>query len=226
MRQMHELRLDKHLKTKEVEMLALPTINIISVDEKLENSQNLGGLRRAGREGGGFGCISIAVWCSKQQRLLVCKKSDYNSDSFKTHGCTRGAALRAGWLNCLSSEPKYSPTPALESGKTRVHEVGQEGGGSAAMGPGVNTCDFPAKCRFAKVQGSAGHRYAGHIMPPLTCQPAKHRAYQAEQNTNSFRFIHSPLQKALVSVQFWGCYKKEERRETICGGKLFTQFWW
>ena len=91
---MHELRLDKHLKTKEVEMLALPTINIISVDEKLENSQNLGALRRAGREGGGFGCISIAVWCSKQQRLLVCKKSDYNSDSFKTHGCTR--ALHCG----------------------------------------------------------------------------------------------------------------------------------
>ena len=36
---MHELRLDKHLKTKEVEMLALATINIISVDEKVENSQ-------------------------------------------------------------------------------------------------------------------------------------------------------------------------------------------
>ena len=34
---MHELRLDKHLKTKEVEMLALATINIISVDEKVEN---------------------------------------------------------------------------------------------------------------------------------------------------------------------------------------------
>ena len=35
------------------------------------------------------------------------------------------------------------------------------------MGPaGVNTCDFPGgECRFAKVQGSAGHRYAGHIMP-------------------------------------------------------------
>ena len=77
----------------------------------------------------GFGCISIAVWCSsKQQCLLVCKKSDYNSDSFKTHDCTRGAALGAGWLNCLSCGTKYSPTPpALESGKTRVHEVGQGG---------------------------------------------------------------------------------------------------
>ena len=59
---------------------------------------------------------------SKQGCLLVCKKSDYNSDSFKTHGCTRDAALGAGWLNCLSCGTKYSPTPpALESGKTREY---------------------------------------------------------------------------------------------------------
>ena len=100
---MHELRLDKHLKTKEVEMLALATINIISVDEKVENSQ-----KSCSKREGGFGCISSAgVWCSSSSRsrqgcLLVCKKSDYNSDSFKTHGCTRDAALGAGWLNCLS----------------------------------------------------------------------------------------------------------------------------
>ena len=49
-RQMHELRLDKHLKTKEVEMLALATINIISVDEKVENSQK--SCSSAAREGG------------------------------------------------------------------------------------------------------------------------------------------------------------------------------
>ena len=124
----------------------------------------------------GFGCISIAVWCSsKQQCLLVCKKSDYNSDSFKTHDCTRGAALGAGWLNCLSSEPKYSPTPLPSKEYMRS---------GAAAGPGVNTCDFPAKCRFAKVQGSAGHRYAGHIMHPLTCRPGKHRAYRPSKKTN------------------------------------------
>ena len=41
---MHELRLHKHLKTKEVEMLVSATINIISVDEKVENFclENLG----------------------------------------------------------------------------------------------------------------------------------------------------------------------------------------
>ena len=54
---MHELRLDKHLKTKEVEMLALATINIISVDEKVENSQK----SCSKQERGGFGCISSAV---------------------------------------------------------------------------------------------------------------------------------------------------------------------
>ena len=43
-RQMHELRLHKHLKTKEVEMLVSATINIISVDEKVGNFclENLG----------------------------------------------------------------------------------------------------------------------------------------------------------------------------------------
>ena len=44
------MRLDKHLKTKEVEMLALATINIISVDEKVENSQK--SCSSAAREGG------------------------------------------------------------------------------------------------------------------------------------------------------------------------------
>ena len=41
---MHELRLHKHLKTKEVEMLVSATINIISVDEKVGNFclENLG----------------------------------------------------------------------------------------------------------------------------------------------------------------------------------------
>ena len=64
---MHELRLDKHLKTKEVEMLALATINIISVDEKLENSQNLAALRSAKR---GWG-VWLHFQCSLVQRAAV-----------------------------------------------------------------------------------------------------------------------------------------------------------
>ena len=89
-RQMHELRLDKHLKTKEVEMLALATINIISVDEKVENLVE--NLPLGGELGGWVHCHCSLVQRSRQQQcLLVCKKSDYNSDSFKTHGCTRRA---------------------------------------------------------------------------------------------------------------------------------------
>ena len=85
---MHELRLDKHLKTKEVEMLALATINIISVDEKVENSKNLGA--PFAREG-----VWLHFQCSLVQGQAAAvsarmqEKSDYNSDSFKTHGCTR-----------------------------------------------------------------------------------------------------------------------------------------
>ena len=58
-RQMHELRLHKHLKTKEVEMLVSATINIISVDEKVGNFclENLGE-----EEAKSFGCTSSAVW--------------------------------------------------------------------------------------------------------------------------------------------------------------------
>ena len=86
---MHELRLHKHLKTKEVEMLVSATINIISVDEKVGNFclENLGE-----EEAKSFGCTSSAVWLRRAGLGVydVCKKSDYNSDSFKTHGCTQG----------------------------------------------------------------------------------------------------------------------------------------
>ena len=60
---MHELRLDKHLKTKEVEMLALATINIISVDEKVENLvENL----PLGGELGGLSALPLQSGAEKQ----------------------------------------------------------------------------------------------------------------------------------------------------------------
>ena len=63
---MHELRLDKHLKTKEVEMLVSATINIISVDEKVGNFclENLGE-----EEAKSFGCTSSAVWLRRARCL-------------------------------------------------------------------------------------------------------------------------------------------------------------
>ena len=81
------------------------------------------------------------------------------------------------------------------------------------MGPaGVNTCDFPAgECRFAKVQGSAGHRYAGHIMPPLTCQPAKHRAYQVGHKIPKH---HKALS---AKVTLLGVSKKESTKAHLWG---------
>ena len=82
---MHELRLHKHLKTKEVEMLVSATINIISVDEKVGNSKILGKRRRTV-----LVAFPVQSGCGGLGVYDVCKKSDYNSDSFKTHGCTRG----------------------------------------------------------------------------------------------------------------------------------------
>ena len=88
-RQMHELRLDKHLKTKEVEMLALATINIISVDEKVENSKNLGA--PFAREG-----VWLHFQCSLVQGqagecLLVCKKSPITIPIVLRHTAAHGA---------------------------------------------------------------------------------------------------------------------------------------
>ena len=97
-----------------------------------------------------------------------------------------GRALHwAGWLNCLSWKPKYSPTraPLVPSDLVK----GRQDMRSKRGGQGVNTCDFPAssagcvqKCKTR----TAGHRYARHrhIMPPLTCRTAKHRAYQGRPN--------------------------------------------
>ena len=85
---MHELRLHKHLKTKEVEMLVSATINIISVDEKVGNFclfEILGKRRRRV-----LVAFPVQSGCGELGVYDVCKKSDYNSDSFKTHGCTRG----------------------------------------------------------------------------------------------------------------------------------------
>ena len=64
------MRLDKHLKTKEVEMLALATINIISVDEKVENSQNLAPLRSGKTEREGVALVAFPLQESAHQTLV------------------------------------------------------------------------------------------------------------------------------------------------------------
>ena len=87
-------------------------------------------------------------------------------------------------------------------------------GGECSSGTRRQYLRLSGKVPVCKSAGSAGHRYAGHIMPPLTCQAAKHRAYQAEQNTltppESF-ICHGNITFGLSLCAVLGFYKKEQR---------------
>ena len=88
---MHELRLDKHLKTKEVEMLALATINIISVDEKLENSQNVAALRSGGRRGWGLVAFPLQSGAAASSSVCLYARSPITIPIVLRHTTAHGA---------------------------------------------------------------------------------------------------------------------------------------
>ena len=90
-RQMHELRLHKHLKTKEVEMLVSATINIISVDEKVGNFC----LENLGEEFWlHFQCSLVAEgWVS-----TTCARSRITIPIVLRHTAAHGEGAALGWM--------------------------------------------------------------------------------------------------------------------------------
>ena len=126
-------------------------------------------------------------------------------------------------MNCLSSEPKYSPTPALESAKTRVHEVGQGGvqqWDQASIPATFRQSAGLQKCRERWAPICRAY-YASTHLPSGQTPGISGRA----KHPHSSRKLYLPWQHNLwfkVSVQFWA-FTKRSKGAPICGALLHRQ---